>query len=138
MFEYNVVIRNMKKVRPRKQHHHADRKLASSIVLLLHNRKLQRIILQQRLRFYLEERFRRRVVATCQKVQYGVLDLASSYCCFSDIAFNNKILMSFSFFLLFSRCAEMLDMAHDYHLLTLDCSSVCDGAASLTASLTAW
>ena len=44
--------------------------------------------------------------------------------------------MSFSFFLLFSRCAEMLDIAHDYHLLTLDCSSVCDGAASLTASLT--
>ena len=88
------------------------------------------------MRFYLEERFRCRVVATCQKVQYGVLDLASSYCCFSDIAFNNKILMSFSFFLLFSRCAEMLDIAHDYHLLTLDCSSVCDGAASLTGSLT--
>ena len=82
------------------------------------------------MRFYLEERFRCRVVATCQKVQYGVLDLASSYCCFSDIAFNKKILMSFSFFLLFSRCAEMLDMAHDYHLLTLDCSSVCNGAVS--------
>ena len=58
------------------------------------------------------------------------LDLASSYCCFSDIAFNNKILMSLFFFLLFSRCAELLDLAHDYHLLTLDCSSVCYGAVS--------
>ena len=38
--------------------------------------------------------------------------------------------MSFSFFLLFSRCAEMLDLAHDYHLLTLNCSSVCYGAVS--------
>ena len=70
-------------------------------------------------------------MATCQKVQYGVLDLASSYCCFSDIAFNNiKILMSFFFFsFIFSLCRNV-GSGHDYHLLTLDCSSVCYGAVS--------